>query len=67
MNQKTLVPIGVDWADSKHDFYLISPGREPLAGTFKQDPSQIEMIITRWREEHPGATFAVAIEATKGR
>ena len=40
--------------------------RRSLAGTFKQDPAEIEKTISRWRKLHPDATFAIAIEATKG-
>ena len=42
------------------------PNGQTHAGTFKQDPKEICQTITAWRKTYPGATFAVAIEATKG-
>lgn len=66
MNEPIIVPIGIDWADAKHDFHLIAPDGESHSGDFKQDPKAISQQIDSWRELCPGATFVVAIEATKG-
>lgn len=66
MNQQTTVSIGIDWADAKHDFHLITPDGQTQIGEFKQDPKAIAEQLAVWRSLCPGAIFAVAIEATKG-
>lgn len=35
-------------------------------GTFEQDPKRIDELIKQWRKCYPGATFAIAIEQSKG-
>ena len=66
MNQTTIVPIGIDWANAKHDFHLIDPQGIHYPGEFEQHPQAIADQIKAWRKLCPGAVFAVAIEATKG-
>ena len=66
MNDQSIVSVGIDWADAKHDFHLITTGGEIHIGVFKQQPKAIADQIDAWRKLSPGATFAVAIEATKG-
>ena len=66
MNQPTTASVGVDWADAKHDFQLISPDGQIHTGVFEQNPKAIADQILAWRDLCPGAIFAVAIEATKG-
>jgi hypothetical protein len=63
-NQHVL--IGLDWSDSKHDFHLLGADGHTQTGVFKQSPEAIEQQIQSWRSDHPGAMFAVAIEASKG-
>lgn len=58
--------IGIDWADAKHDFHLITPQGDALLGQFKQTPAAIADTVEAWRKVSPGATIVVAIEATKG-
>jgi transposase len=62
---KTLL-IGIDWADAKHDFHLITPEGSSTSGVFKQDPKAIADVLQSWRNLCPGATLAVAIESCKG-
>lgn len=66
MTDQSVVPIGIDWADTKHDFHLIATSGEIHTGVFKQQPKAITEQIDAWRKIAPGATFAIAIEATKG-
>ncbi len=66
MKNKLLIPIGIDWADVDHAFHLVDPSGPAICGTFKQDPKAIEDLIGTWRKRFPGATFALAIETTKG-
>lgn len=66
MNDQSIVSVGIDWADAKHDFHLITTSGEIHTGVFKQQPKAIADQIDAWRKLSPGATFAVAIEATKG-
>ncbi|MEP6168821.1 MAG: transposase, partial [Rhodopirellula bahusiensis] len=66
MTPENNVLIGIDWADSKHDFHLFAPDGNVQTGIFRQAPEAIAEQIQSWRNDHPGATFAVAIEASKG-
>lgn len=66
MNQRITVSVGIDWADAKHDFHLITPDGQIHAGVFEQDPKAIADQIAAWRKLCPNAIFAVAIEASKG-
>jgi transposase len=66
MTDQSAVSIGIDWADAKHDFHLITTNGEIHTGVFKQQPQAIADQIDAWRKLSPGATFVVAIEATKG-
>lgn len=66
MNHTIIVPVGLDWADAKHDFHLITPDGQSHAGVFEQDPQAIADQIAAWRKLCPDAIFAVAIEASKG-
>ena len=68
MNQtshSSIVLVGIDWADKLHAFHLAGSGREQH-GMFEQDSLVIEKLLDQWRADHPGADFAIAIEATKG-
>lgn len=66
MNDKPILLIGIDWADAKHDFHLITPTGEQQAGQFKQSPKAIAEVIEMWRKLQPGGILAIAVEATKG-
>ncbi len=66
MTSQIKVLIGIDWADAKHDFHLLAPDGNVQTGIFRQSPVSITEQIQSWRSDHPGATFAVAIEASKG-
>lgn len=66
MNQPISVSVGIDWADAKHDFHLITPDGQIHTGEFDQDSKAIAEQLAAWRKLCPGAIFAVAIEATKG-
>jgi len=66
MNKQTKILIGIDWADDKHDFHLIDPSEKVQTGVFKQAPKVIAEQLKVWREQFPGATFLIAIEASKG-
>jgi transposase len=66
MKNNPLISIGIDWADADHVFHLMNPSGPVIGGTFKQDPQAIEEVIDDWRKRFPNATFAIAIETTKG-
>ncbi|EMI41693.1 IS110 family transposase [Rhodopirellula sp. SWK7] len=63
---KQPILIGIDWADAKHDFHLLCPDGDAQTGVFAQSPQAITDQLKTWRSNHPGAQFAVAIEASKG-
>ena len=66
MTKQTNVFIGIDWADTKHDFHLIEPNGKVQADNFKQSPKAIAEQLRLWREQFPDANFLIAIEASKG-
>jgi transposase len=66
MSLPTLVFVGIDWADSSHAFHLIGPDGIMFTGDVKQDPQAINNLVQGWRNQFPDASFAVAIETTKG-
>jgi transposase len=66
MPAKTKILIGIDWADTKHDFHLIEPDGNLETGQFKQSPQAINSQLEQWRQAYPGAIFLIAIEASKG-
>ena len=66
MATQTIVSVGIDWADTKHDFHFIAPDGQCHSGTFNQDPREIAKQVGQWRQRCPGAVFAIGIEATKG-
>lgn len=66
MNTENLIIVGVDWADTDHVYHLISLDKEPLTGKVIQDPKAIDDLVQAWRKRFPAATFAVAVETTKG-
>lgn len=58
--------MGIDWADTKHDFHLIGTDGTANTGIFQQTPIAIAEQIAKWRTEHPDTTFAIALETSKG-
>ncbi len=66
MNTENILLVGIDWADTDHAFHLIDGDQQPLTGLVKQDPQDIDDLVLDWRKRTPGATFAVAVETTKG-
>lgn len=66
MNAKSHVLIGIDWADTKHDYHLIGMDEKVHTGIFQQSPVAIAEQVAKWRAEHPGTTFAIGIETSKG-
>lgn len=66
MNQTDPLLIGIDWADSKHDYFLTAPDGTTHCGEFASTPNAIADQVKSWRIITPGAKVIVAIEATKG-
>lgn len=66
MKNKTLILVGIDWADLKHAFHLIDPDGPVICNTVSQDPQAIEELLDAWRKKFPQSTFAIAIESSKG-
>lgn len=60
------VCVGIDWADKEHAFHIDNGDGKPTAGTMQQSPDDIERTINAWSKRFPNATFALAIEASKG-
>ncbi len=58
--------IGIDWADTKHDFHAIDPSGHSSTGVFKHSPKAIADQIQAWRNQFPGLQIAIAIETSKG-
>ena len=53
MNQPITVSVGIDWADAKHDFHLITPDGQNCAGVFEQNSQAIAQQIADWRKLCP--------------
>lgn len=66
INDTNTCIIGIDWADVEHVFHVIDETGNEQTGILPQSPEHIRQTIEGWRKEHPKATFAVAIEASKG-
>lgn len=66
MNQLAITFIGIDWADKKHDFHLVTPDGKTSSGIFQQSPKAIAQVVQQWKELAGQSKLAVAIEATKG-
>ena len=60
------VQIGIDWADQLHAYHLVGPGGVERPGFVEQNPQDIDALVHQWREQYPEATFAIAIEQSKG-
>ena len=66
LDSQQTVCVGIDWADKEHAFHIDDGDGKTLADTMQQSPDSIEGTIAAWRKRFPNATFALAIEASKG-
>lgn len=62
---KWTIQIGIDWADRLHAYHVLGTNG-PQHGFVEQTPADIDALLSRWRNQFPDATFAVAIEQSKG-
>lgn len=61
-----VVRVGIDWADHEHVFHGIGPDGREFAGTFRQEPEEIERAVAAWRGVHPDAAVEIAVEQSRG-
>lgn len=54
--------IGIDWADEKHDAFVITPDGEGQHETFKQTAESIERWLAEKLEQSRGKPIAILIE-----
>lgn len=66
MNSTKTLLVGIDWADTKHDYHLITSDGEHQLGQFKQHPKDIAEIVQAWRELSDQSSIAIAVESSKG-
>ena len=66
MNSSSITFVGIDWADKKHDFHLVTVDGKSSSGIFQQSPDAIANAVAQWKQAAGQATLALAIEATKG-
>ncbi len=62
---KTIL-VGIDWADEKHAFELLSPDGEQHTGSLLQDPQAITEWIALWQKKCSGDQFHICIETSHG-
>ena len=59
--------VGIDWADTKHDFCLRATGAEQEEyGVMGPMPEAIDQWAKRLAERFPGSKSAVCLEQSKG-
>lgn len=63
---QNIIAVGIDWADAEHAFHLDDGRSNVIAGVMKQTPEDIQRTIADWTKRFPEATFALAIESSKG-
>ena len=62
---KTIL-VGMDWADEKHAFELLSPDGERHVGSLLQDPEAIAEWIAFWLKKCGGVQIHICIETSHG-
>lgn len=62
---KTIL-VGIDWADEKHAFELLSPNGQRHAGSILQDPQAIAEWIAFWQKKCCSVRFHICIETSHG-
>jgi len=62
---KTIL-VGIDWADEKHAFELLSPDGQRHAGSLLQDPQAIAEWIAFWQKKCCSVRFHICIETSHG-
>jgi Transposase len=59
--------VGIDWADTKHDFYLRVMGSEQEEyGVMGYLPEEIDQWASGLADRFPGGKIAVCLEQSKG-
>jgi hypothetical protein len=59
--------VGIDWADTKHDFCLRAAGSEREEyGVMGSMPEEIDQWARGLADRFPGGTMAVCLEPSKG-
>lgn len=58
--------IGIDWADKKHDYYLITSDGQQQRGVFDQTPEAIANWVQKLQTAHPQAALDICIEIQQG-
>lgn len=58
--------VGIDWADKKHAFCVLTEDGELLEGQFDQQPQAIDEWLAMLRKEFPGYQLSIVLEQSKG-
>jgi transposase len=58
--------VGVDWADTKHDYAVRGRNGEEERGTFGASAEQVHEWVERLRRQFPSGTIVVAMEQSRG-
>lgn len=66
LDRTRTVFVGIDWADVEHAFQIQGPDGDSASGCFRQEAAAIDGLIRDWRIQFPHATFAIAIEQSRG-
>lgn len=58
--------MGIDWADSQHEFALTGPDTTQHVGTFNQEPVAIADLLQGLRKQFGVQAIAIAVETNNG-
>lgn len=63
---QSIILVGIDWADSQHEFVLTGPDGKRHRGSFDQEPGAIADFLQQWRKQFTLQPIAIAIETSNG-
>lgn len=67
MTEQTLLQVGIDWADKKHDYCYVDPSTgQTRQGIFKSDPVSAHDWVTQLRNLHPEGRIEMCLELSRG-
>lgn len=65
-SSQPIVSIGIDWADCKHDVWIIAPRAVQNHETIEHDPAAIAEWVASLKERFPGHRLLIALEQSRG-
>lgn len=67
MDKQTVLQIGIDWSDRKHDYaFCVPDSSEVEQGMVRHDPVSLHEWINLLRGRFPTGRFAVCLETSRG-